>query len=442
MQTAISAAAGLLPKNLPNPPTYPRPQTNPADLTVLILALTSDTLPLTEVDRYAEDFIAQQISQMPGVGLVDFHGQQRPAVRVQLEPDKVAQLGLTLDDVRNIIGVQTVNAPKGSLNGPHRAVVLNATDQVMNAAGYKSIVVAYKNGAPIRLGDLGNVIDGSEDVLQAAWLQGKRAIIIDIHKQTGYNVVETIDRIKERLPQLTASLPPAAKLVLVGDRTQTIRAAVSDVQITLLITIVLVVLVIFFFVRNVWATIIPSVAIPLSLVSALGIMYLLDYSLDNISLMGMTIAVGFVVDDAIVVVENVMRHVEGGKSPLQAAIDGSREVSFTIISMTVSLVAVFIPILMMGGIIGRLFREFAVTVTVVILMSGVVSLTVTPMMCAWLVRHEPGEKHGRLYLGSERVFEAVAGFYERTLDRVLAHPISTTARDGGPRFCCRSISMR
>ncbi len=423
VQTAISAAAGLLPKNLPNPPTYRK--TNPADLTVLILALTSDTLPLTEVDRYAEDFIAQQISQMPGVGLVDFHGQQRPAVRIQLDPDKVAQLGLTLDDVRSIVAVQTVNAPKGSLNGPHRAVVLDATDQVMDAAGYRSIVVAYKNGAPIRLGDLGNIIDGSEDVLQAAWLQGKRAIIIDIHKQPGYNVVETIDRIKERLPQLTASLPPAAKLLLVGDRTQTIRAAVSDVQITLLVTIVLVVLVIFFFVRNLWATIIPSVAIPLSLVSALGIMYVLNYSLDNISLMGMTIAVGFVVDDAIVVVENVMRHIEEGKSPLQAAIDGSREVSFTIVSMTISLVAVFIPILMMGGIIGRLFREFAVTVSVVILMSGVVSLTVTPMMCAWLIRHEPREQHGRLYIACERIFTTVGGFYERTLDRVLAHPVTT-----------------
>jgi multidrug efflux pump len=420
VQTAISAAGGLLPKNLPNPPTYKK--TNPADLTVLTLALLSDTLPLTEVDRYAEDFIAQQISQMPGVALVDFHGQQRPAVRIQLDPDKVSQLGLTLDDVRNIIGVQTVNAPKGSLTGPHRAVVLDATDQVMTAAGYKSIVVAYRNGAPIRLEDLGNVIDAPEDMQQAAWLQGQRAVIIDIHKQTGYNVVETIDRIKARLPQLTAALPPAAKLVLVGDRTQTIRAAVSDVQITMLITIVLVVLVIFFFVRNVWATIIPSVAIPLSLVSAFGLMYVLDYSLDNISLMGMTIAVGFVVDDAIVVVENVMRHVEGGKSPLQAAIDGSREVSFTIVSMTVSLIAVFIPILMMGGIIGRLFREFAVTVTVVILMSGIVSLTVTPMMCAWLIRHEPHEKHGRPYLGSERILEAMAGFYERTLDRVLAHP--------------------
>jgi multidrug efflux pump len=421
VQTAISAAGGLLPKNLPNPPTYRK--TNPADYTVLELALTSDTLPLTEVDRYAEDFIAQQISQMPGVGMVDFHGQQRPAVRIQLDPDKVAQLGLTLDDVRSMISVQTVNGPKGSLTGPHRTVVLDATDQVMTAAGYKSIVVAYKNGAPIRLEDLGNVIDAPEDVQQAAWLQDKRAIIIDIHKQTGYNVVETIDQIKARLPQLTAALPPAVKLVLVGDRTQTIRAAVSDVQITMLITIALVVLVIFFFVRNLWATIIPSIAIPLSLIGASGVMYLLDYSLDNISLMGMTIAVGFVVDDAIVVVENVMRHLETGKSPLRAAIDGAREVSFTIVSMTVSLIAVFIPVLLMSGIVGRLFREFAVTVTVVILMSGIVSLTVTPMMCAWLIRHEPNEKHGKLYLWSERIFEAVAGFYARTLDRVLAHPV-------------------
>ncbi|HWW79829.1 MAG TPA: efflux RND transporter permease subunit [Steroidobacteraceae bacterium] len=423
VQTAISAASGLLPKNLPNPPTYKK--TNPADLTVLTLALTSDTMPLTEVDRYAEDFIAQQISQMPGVGLVDFHGQARPAVRVRLDPDKVAQLGLTLDDVRNTIAVQTVNSPKGSLTGPHQAVILDATDQVMTATAYKSIVVAYKNGAPVRLDDLGTVIEAPEDVQQAAWLQGKRAIIIDIHKQIGYNVVETIDRIKERLPQLAASLPPAATLSLVGDRTQTIRAAVADVQVTMLITIVLVVLVIFFFVRNLWATVIPSVAIPLSLVSAFGIMYALDYSLDNISLMGMTIAVGFVVDDAIVVVENVMRHIENGKPPLEAAIEGSHEVSFTIISMTVSLIAVFIPILLMGGIIGRLFREFAVTVTVVILMSGIVSLTVTPMMCAWLIRHEPAEQHGRLFMGSERIFNATTAFYQRTLDSVLARPLTT-----------------
>ena len=279
--------------------------------------------------------------------------------------------------------------------------------------------------APIRLEDLGTVIDAAEDVQQAAWLQDKRAIIIDIHKQPGYNVVETIQQIKARLPELTAALPPAAKLVLVGDRTQTIRAAVSDVQITMLITIALVVLVIFFFVRNVRATIIPSVAIPLSLVAAFGIMGALGYSLDNISLMGMTIAVGFVVDDAIVMVENIVRHLEAGKSRLQAAIDGAREVGFTIVSMTISLVAVFIPVLLMGGIVGRLFREFAVTVSVVILMSGVVSLTVTPMMCAWLIRHTPNERHGRVYQWSERVFESVAAFYARTLERVLGHPVKT-----------------
>jgi multidrug efflux pump len=425
VQTAISAASGLLPKNLPNPPTYKK--TNPADLTVLTLALTSDTLPLTEVDRYAEDFIAQQVSQMPGVGLVDFHGHERPAVRVRLDPDKVAQLGLTFEDIRGIISVQTVNSPKGSLTGPDRAVIVDATDQVMTADAYKQIVVAYKQGGPIRLEDLGIVVDAPEDTQQAAWLQGKQAVIIDVHKQPGYNVVETIDQIKARLPQLAAALPPAATLSLVGDRTRTIRAAVTDVQVTLLITVVLVVLVIFFFVRNLWATVIPSVAIPLSLVSAFGVMYALDYSLDNISLMGMTIAVGFVVDDAIVVVENVMRHIEDGKRPVQAAIEGAQEVSFTIISMTVSLIAVFIPILLMGGIIGRLFREFAVTVTMVILMSGIVSLTVTPMMCAWLIRHDPHAGHGRLFMWSERLFNATTAFYQRTLDRVLAHPVATLA---------------
>jgi multidrug efflux pump len=425
VQTAINAAGGMLPKNLPNPPTYHK--VNPADATLLSLALTSDTLPLTEVDRYAEDFIAQQISQMSGVGLVDFHGQLRPAVRVQLDPDKVAGLGLTLDDVRNVIGVQTVNAPKGSLNGPHQTVVLNATDQVMSADAYKSLVVAYKNGAPIRLGDLGTVIDAPEDIRQGAWLQDKRAIIIDVHKQPGFNVVDTIQQIKDQLPTLTASLPPTAQLNIVGDRTQTIQASVSDVQITMMITIALVVMVIFCFLRNLWATVIPSVTIPLSLVATFAAMYLLGYSLDNLSLMGLTIAVGFVVDDAIVVIENVIRHLEAGAPRLQAAIDGSREIGFTIVSMTVSLIAVFIPILLMGGIVGRLFREFAVTVSIAIVMSGIVSLTVTPMMCAWLIRHRPDEAHGRLYRASERIFEAMINIYGRTLDRVLRHPVLTLA---------------
>ena len=423
VQTAINAASSLLPKNLPMPPTYNK--INPADFTIMSLALTSDTLALTELDRYAEDFIAQQISQMPGVGLVDYHGEQRPAVRIQLDPDKVAGLGLTLDDVRSIVGLQTVNAPKGNLNGPNRAVVLDTTDQVMDAAAYGPMVVAYKNGAPIRLQDLGAVLDAPEDVRQAAWLQDKRAIIIDVHKQPGFNVVATVQNIKDRLPMLTAAIPPAAKVQIVGDRTQTIQASVADVELTMMITIALVVMVIFSFLRNLWSTVIPSVTIPLSLVATFAVMYVLGYSLDNLSLMGLTIAVGFVVDDAIVVVENVTRHLEHGKPLLRAAIDGAREIGFTIISMTVSLIAVFIPILMMGGIIGRLFREFAVTVSVAIVMSGLVSLTVTPMMCAWLIRHKPNESRGRVYQWSERMFEGAVAFYGRTLDRVLGHPVKT-----------------
>ncbi|MDE2049770.1 MAG: efflux RND transporter permease subunit, partial [Gammaproteobacteria bacterium] len=405
------------------PPTYHKE--NPADYTVLELALTSDTLPLTEVDRYAEDFLAQQISQIPGVGLVDFHGEERPAVRIRLNPDKLSSLGLTLEDVRSMVAQQTLNAPKGSVSGPARSVVLSASDQVLDPAGYRSMVVAYRNGAPVRIRELGSVISGPEDDKEAAWLQKQQAIIIDVHKQPGYNVVATIQKIKDELPRLTALLPSTVHLALVGDRTQTIVAAVRDVQLTMLVTIFLVVLVIFFFVRNAWATIIPSISIPLSLFGAFAAMYLLGYSLDNVSLVGMTIAVGFVVDDAIVVIENIVRHIDSGESRLQAAITGSREVSFTIISMTLSLVAVFIPVLFMGGIVGRLLREFAVTVAIVVLMSGVVSLTITPALCAWLVRERGPAQHGRWYRWSERRFTALAAFYERTLDVVLRHPTGT-----------------
>ncbi|AXF25902.1 acriflavine resistance protein B [Burkholderia pyrrocinia] len=421
VQTAINAAGGTLPKNLPNPPTYEK--VNPADFTMLSLALTSPSLTLTQLDSYAENFLAQQISQMPGVGLVDFHGQQRPSVRIRIDPDKLAARGLTLEDVRSIVGVQTVNAPKGNLNGPDRSVVLNATDQLTSAAGYRNLVVAYKNGAPVRLDDLGTVIEAAEDTQQAAWLQHERAIIIDVHKQPGYNVVATIRNITSRLPQLEASLPAAAHVRVVGDRTQTIDASVHDVQFTLMLTIALVVMVIFAFLRNVWATVIPSFTIPLSLVATFGVMYLLDYSLDNLSLMGLTIAVGFVVDDAIVVIENVMRHIEEGVPKLRAALLGAREVRFTIVSMTVSLIAVFIPILMMGGIVGRLFREFAVTVSVAIVMSALVSLTVTPMLCGWLIR-PPGSDGGRLRTLErwlEVAFVAVESRYERGLDWALAH---------------------
>jgi multidrug efflux pump len=412
VQTAINAAGGTLPKNLPNPPTYEK--VNPADFTLLSLALTSPSLTLTQLDGYAEDYLAQQISQMPGVGLVDFHGQQRPAVRIQLDPDKLAARGLTLEDVRSIVGVQTVNAPKGSLNGPDRSVVFNATDQLTTVDGYRDLVVAYKNGAPVRVQDLGTVISASEDTQQAAWLQHERTIILDVHKQPGYNVVQTIANINAALPALEATLPAAAHLHVVGDRTQTINASVHDVQFTLMLTVALVVMVIFSFLRNLWATVIPSLTIPLSLVATFAVMYLFGYSLDNLSLMGLTIAVGFVVDDAIVV-EGVPR--------MQAALLGAREVRFTIISMTISLIAVFIPILLMGGIVGRLFREFAVTVSAAVLMSAVVSLTVTPMLCGWLIR-APGTDGGRtrkLEVWLERVFTWTERRYERGLDWVLRH---------------------
>jgi multidrug efflux pump len=423
VQTAINAAGGKLPKALPSPPTYYK--VNPADFTILSLALTSNTLPLPEIDRYADDFIATQISQIAGVGLVDFHGEQKPAVRVQINPDKIAQLGLSLEDVRTVLGASTVNGPKGNLEGPSRAVVLDATDQVFKADAYKSLVVAYKNGAPIRISDIGTAVDAAEDAKEAAWLQDKRTVIVDIHKQPGFNVVETINRIKERLPALTASLPPSIELTVAGDRTQTIEASVHDVQVTLAITVCLVILVIFLFLRNLWATAIPAVAIPLSLIATFGIMYLLGYSLDNLSLMGLTIAVGFVVDDAIVVIENIHRHVERGIPPREAALEGAREVGFTVVSMTTSLIAVFIPVLFMSGIIGRLFREFAMTVGAAIVMSGLISLTVTPTMCARLMRHQRRDEHGRVYRACERVFDLMLRFYDRGLRGVLRHPAIT-----------------
>jgi multidrug efflux pump len=425
VQSAINAASGSLPKDLPNPPTYHK--VNPADFTIMSLALTSDTLPLTEVDRYADEFIAPQVSQIDGVGLVDFHGEQKPAVRVQVNPDKIAELGLTLEDIRGFLTISTVNTPKGSLSGLDRAVVLDTTDQVFDPDAYKALIVAYKNGAPIRIGDLGTVVAAPENAKEAAWLQVKRTVIVDIHKQPGFNVVATIQRIKDRLPVLRASLPPSVELTVVGDRTQTIRASVHDVQVTLLITVGLVVVVIFIFLRNIWATSIPGIAIPLSLFATFGIMYLLGYSLDNLSLMAITIAVGFVVDDAIVVIENIVRHVEAGEPPLDAALKGAQEVSFTVISMTTSLIAVFIPVLLMSGVIGRLFREFAMTVGAAVLMSGLISLTVTPMMCAHLIQHRGPEDHGRTYRLLERFFEATRRFYDRGLTWVLRHRALTLA---------------
>ena len=419
VQTAINAAGGLLPKNLPNPPTYHK--VNPADFTIMSIALTSSTLPLTELDRYMEDRLAAQISQMPGVGLVDYHGQQRPAIRLQLDPDKVTALGLSLDEIRTTVATQTVNAPKGTLDGMQRAVTLDSTDQIVDPQAYRDAIVAYRNGVPIRVGDIGRVVEAAEDIRSAAWLQGQRAIIVDVHKQPGYNVVDTIAAIKARLPALAAGLPPAVHVQIVGDRTQTIQASVADVQFTMLITIALVVAVIALFLRNVWATVIPAFTIPLSLVTTFAVMYLLGYSLDNLSLMGLTIAVGFVVDDAIVVIENIVRHMEMGKRPLHAAVEGTREVAFTVVSMTLSLIAVFIPILLMGGIVGRLFREFAVTISVTVLISGVMSLTVTPMLCAWLVRPDHDRAHGRAYYVIERSLAWLNDAYARSLDKALAH---------------------
>ena len=425
VQTAINAAGGSLPKDLPHPPTYHK--VNPADFTILSLALTSDTLPLTELDRYADDFIARQVSQIAGVGLVDFHGEQKPAVRVQINPDKIAQLGLTLEDIRAVLGVSTVNRPKGNLDGPDRAVVLDTTDQVIGARAYNALVVAYKNGAPIRIADLGAAVEGAEDTKEAAWLQDKRTVIVDVHKQPGFNVVETIQRIKDRLPNLIASIPPSVRVIIAGDRTQTIKASVHDVQVTLGVTVILVVLVIFAFLRNISATLIPGIAIPLSLMATFAVMYPLGYSLDNLSLMGLTIAVGFVVDDAIVVIENIARHIEDGAEPREAALLGAREVSFTVVSMTTSLVAVFIPVLLMSGVIGRLFREFAVTVSVAVIVSGLVSLTVTPMMCARFMRPKHRGVHGPVYRLSERIFAAMLRSYDRGLRWALLHRRMTLA---------------
>jgi multidrug efflux pump len=419
VQTAINAAQGKLPKSMPNPPSYEK--VNPADVTMMSLALTSDTMPLTDLSRLADD-IAKQLSRLPGVGLVDFHGDQPPAIRIQLDPDRAAALGLTLADVRTMVARQTVNAPKGTLSGNAQTVVLNATDQLTDPIGYRSMTIAYRNGAPIRVGDIGNVIAAGEDTRIGGWINGKPGIILDIHKQIGHNVVQTIAGIRQQLPAIKADLPAAAKLAVASDRTQTIQSSINDVQITMLITIVLVTLVIFAFLRNLRATIIAAMTIPLSIIATFAAMYLLGYSLDNLSLMALTIAVSFVVDDAIVVIENVSRYVEQGVGRFEAAIRGSREIMFTIISMTSSLIAVFIPILLMSGIVGRLLREFAVTVSVALLISAVISLTVTPMLCAYLLEHVPDRPQSPPQRWAANAFDWMLRGYRRGLDVVLRHP--------------------
>src|SRR5690349_5121422 len=419
VQTAINAAGGQLPKNLPDPPTYEK--VNPADAQLMSIAVTSDDLPISKVDDYVENYLALRISRITGVGLVDFHGEQKPAVRVQVDPTAVAALGLTLEDVRAALGTATVDSPKGTLDGPRQSLTLDATDQLFDAAAFGSVIVAYRNGAPVRVADIGRAVDGVEDERQAAWLGDKRAVIIDVHKQPGYNINRTVQLVKDALPELERTLPPSVRLQVLGDRTQTIRASVRDVQLTMALSVALVVLVVFLFLRRAGATLIPAVTIPVSLLLTCAAMLPLGYTIDNVSLMALTIAVGFVIDDAIVMVENINRHVEAGERPVAAALAGSREIGFTIVSMTLSLVAVFIPLLLMGGLIGRLFREFAVTVSVAILASGLVSLTLTPMMAGRLLRPVGHGRQGRLATALEAAFGRSLRAYDASLRWSLRH---------------------
>jgi multidrug efflux pump len=415
VQSAINAASGQLPKNLPNPPTYEK--INPADALLMSIAITSPDLPIAKVDDYVENYLAPQISRISGVGMVDFHGQQKPAVRVQIDPSVASAMGLGLEDVRGAIATATVNAPKGTLDGRRQSLTLDTTDQIFDASAFNSVIVAYRNGAPVRISDLGKAVNGVEDIRQAAWLNGERAIIIDVHKQPGYNVNQTVQSVKDALPGLARTLPPSIAVRVLGDRTQTIRASVGDVQFTMAISIGLVVLVMFLFLRNARATLIPSVTIPVSLLATCAVMYVIGYTIDNVSLMALTIAVGFIIDDAVVMVENIIRHIEAGERPLQAALIGSREIGFTILSMTFSLIAVFLPLLLMGGLIGRLFREFAVTVSVAIVISGIVALTLTPMMCGWLLRADDNHAHPKATGRIEALLDAA---FTRSLDAYAA----------------------
>jgi hydrophobic/amphiphilic exporter-1 (mainly G- bacteria), HAE1 family len=423
VESAINAAGGQLPKNLPNSPNLRK--VNPADSPILILAVHSDVLPITTVDDFAENILAQQISQIPGIAQVSVGGQQKPAVRVQIDPVKLAALGLQLEDVATVINAATVDAPKGSINGPLRSMTISTNDQLLTAAPWNDVVVAYKNGGPVRISDIGRAIDGPENVLMKAWQNDKNGVLLLINKQPGANVIEARRRVLELLPRAMASVPASVKVDIIADRTTTITASVHDVEFTLMITICLVVAVIFLFLRNAWATIIPGVTVPLALFGTIAMMYVLNYSLDNLSLMALTIAVGFVVDDAIVMLENIYRHIEEGKTPLEATLQGASEIGFTILSISVSLVAVFIPLLLMGGIIGRLFREFAITMTMTIVVSAFVALTLSPTMCALFLRDEKHARHGRLYNIIERGFEKLLAGYTKGLDFCLDHKRAT-----------------
>ncbi|BDU74268.1 MdtB/MuxB family multidrug efflux RND transporter permease subunit [Mesoterricola silvestris] len=423
VQAAVNAAGTYLPSDLPNPPIYSK--TNPADAPILTLALSSDTLSLPKVEEFADTRLAQKISQLPGVGLVSISGGQKPAVRVQVNPAALASYGLSLADIRTAVGAANVNQAKGAFDGKMQSYAIGANDQLLSSAQYKPLIIAYKNGNPITLQDVATVVDGTENAKLAAWMNRTPAVILNIQRQPGANIIAVVDRIKTLLPQLQASIPAAVKMQILTDRTTTIRASVEDVEFELMLTIALVILVIFLFLRTFAATIIPSFAVPLSLVGTFAVMYVLGYSLNNLTLMALTISTGFVVDDAIVMIENIMRYIEEGVPPMEAALRGSEQIGFTIVSLTVSLIAVLIPLLFMGDIVGRLFREFAVTLAVTIIVSAVVSLTLTPMMCARLLRNQHEHEKGRFYQSSERVFKAVIAFYGRTLTWVLKHQTAT-----------------
>ena len=418
VQGGINAASGQLPKNLPSPPTYRK--VNPADSPILLLSATSETLPLTTVSDAVDAQLAQQISQISGVAQVSIGGQQKPSIRVQVDPAKLVAKGLSMEDIRSQIVLTTVDSPKGNIDGEKRAYTIYANDQLLDADKWNNVIIAYRNGGPLRIRDIGRAVTGPEDAKQAAWANGKRGVFLVVYKQPGANVIETVDKIKSLLPRLVAAIPPAIKIDIISDRTTTIRAAVEDVQFTLLLTIFLVVMVIFVFLRSFWATVIPTVTVPLALLGACALMWVFGYTLDNLSLMALTIAVGFVVDDAIVMLENISRYIEEGEKPMAAAFKGASEIGFTIVSISISLVAVLIPLLLMGGIIGRLFREFAVVLAMTIFVSMIVSLTLTPMMASRFLRSHHETQHGKLYQMSERGFDAMLRGYEYVLDLALS----------------------
>ena len=419
VQAAINTAGGVLPRSLPGPPTFSK--VNPADAPILTLEISSETTPLEKVNDFADTVLAQKLSQVSGVGLVTIQGNLKPAVRVRVNPAALSSIGLSIEDVRNTLLSSNVNAPKGSFDGKRQSHAIGVNDQIFSAKGFQSLVVAYKNGAPVRISDIGDVIDHVENNRQAAWVGDRPAVIVDIQRQPGANIIETADRVKQLLPQLQATIPPGLRVSILNDRTETIRASVRDVQFTMLLTVALVVLVVFVFLRKFWATVIPSIALPLAIIGTFGIMKLAEFSLDNLSLMALTISTGFVVDDAIVMIENIVRYIEAGESPFQAALKGSKQIGFTVISLSISLIAVFIPLLFMPGIIGRLFREFAITLSASVVVSAVISLTLTPMMCARLLKPKHDGPENALFRLTERGFDALRDGYDWGLKWVLRH---------------------